>query len=162
MRPGRLRSLLDDRWFDIRRCAILRLAVGDSLHLPMARVDALLPAKIDASTRSPRNIEISAKIPLRDLLRQCEGTNWIGLCWTILDAAIGTLVLMALPWTGRWWLRVGHQSLQPSGASLARTAAAGLIFDVGYSRRSHRHSPRYPPVVRAEAAPIPLAASARS
>ena len=26
---------------------------------------------------------------------------------------------------------------------------------VGYSRRSHRHSPRYPPVVRAEAAPDP-------
>jgi len=33
---------------------------------------------------------------------------------------------------------------------------------LSYSPVSHRHSPDIPPVVRAEAAPIPLAASARS
>jgi hypothetical protein len=30
IRPGRLRSLLDDRWFDSRWCAILRLAIGSA------------------------------------------------------------------------------------------------------------------------------------
>jgi hypothetical protein len=32
-------------------------------ELPVVRVNALLPAKIGASTRSPLNIEISVKIP---------------------------------------------------------------------------------------------------
>src|SRR5262249_13138568 len=43
-----------------------------------------IPATIGASTRSLRNIEISAKIPLQDLLGQCEGTDWFGLRCAIL------------------------------------------------------------------------------
>src|SRR5215467_4587342 len=41
------------------------LAAGTQQRtLPVVRVDALLPVKIGASTRSLRNIEISAKIPI--------------------------------------------------------------------------------------------------
>jgi len=50
----------------------------------MARVDALLPAKIGASSRSPFNIDISANIPLQDFFDQCQHTDWIGLCWASL------------------------------------------------------------------------------
>jgi len=37
-----------------------------------------------ASTRSPLNVEISAKIPVRDLLGQCQATDWIGLRWAMV------------------------------------------------------------------------------
>jgi hypothetical protein len=57
----------------------------------MVRVDALVPATIGASTRSPLDVEISAKIPLRDLLRQCQdNTDWIGLYSATLVQPTGT------------------------------------------------------------------------
>src|SRR5262249_3247576 len=45
---------------------------------PVARVGT--QAVIDGvTTRSPRNTEISAKIPVQDLWGQCQATNWFGL-----------------------------------------------------------------------------------
>jgi hypothetical protein len=78
----------------------------------MVRVDALLPAKIGASTRSPRNIEISAKIPLRDLLRQSQdNTDWIGLWLAILGLPTGT------DGVSSQWQRVEATPLRANSAS---------------------------------------------
>ena len=56
-----------------------------------------VPAKIGACTRSPRNIEISAKIPLQDFLVSANiptGLDCGWLCWT------GPLALMGIMCSG--------------------------------------------------------------
>src|SRR5262249_2019434 len=92
------------------------------------------PAKIGASTRLPRNIEISAKVPLQDFYASSAklptgldcGELFSGSHWGTSGTAAG----------GCEWGTI-HSSL-PTGASLAHTAA------------SHRHSDLLP-VVRVKA-----------
>src|SRR5262249_33220481 len=55
------------------------------------------PGNARASTRSPLNVEISAKIPLRDFLVSADvptGLDCAGLCWT------GPLALMGIMCSG--------------------------------------------------------------
>jgi len=96
-----------------------------------------------ASTRSPLNVEISAKIPVRDLLGQCQATDWIGLRWAILWWPLGPSGTVC------WWLRVRHQSFLPADWCLTRSYSAnhrhfttfGLWSRVGYrSARLVPHS----------------------
>src|SRR5215471_17823170 len=65
--------------------------------VPVGRATPYVPAKIGASTRSPRNIEISAKIPLQDFLVSANlptGLDCGWLCWT------GPLALMGIMCSG--------------------------------------------------------------
>src|SRR5262249_19930721 len=63
-------------WFTSRGRPTLVLPVGDSLPLPMARVDALLPAKIGASTRfSDADRDRS----------QAQKVEWLTIDWHVAD-----------------------------------------------------------------------------
>jgi hypothetical protein len=61
---------------------------------------------------------------------QCQDTNWIGLCWTILDAAIG------MPWRadGREW-RHDLPMLEPP---LAHTAERCAILRLAIGSQPRR------------------------
>src|SRR5262249_13301545 len=77
-----------------------------------------------ASTRSPRNIEISAKIPVPDLWGQCQHTDWIafGLFW------------------GRHWGLLVQLLVVARGAPFIRALGCLTRFHTALATGTSRHS----------------------
>jgi hypothetical protein len=87
-----------------------------------------------ASTRSPRNIEISAKIPVPDLWGQCQHTDWIALRWAILGSPLGPSGTAA---GGCEWGTVHPCPLVPHSLSYSASHRHFTTFGL-WSRVGHR------------------------
>jgi len=135
------------RWFEARQWAIL----GEPQALRAFCLWLEQGHRSWTSDAPARNIEISAKIPLQDLLGQCQHTDWIGLRLAMLDRPVGTYGENV-----QWAASGGHPSSLRKSASTR--SHSGLWLDIRRCAilRSATGIPPDPPVVRAEVASHPL------
>ena len=135
------------RWFEARQWAIL----GEPQALRAFCLWLEQGHRSWTSDAPARNIEISAKIPLQDLLGQCQHTDWIGLRLAMLDRPVALMGRMcsgprveATP--------LAYAKVPP----LAHTAVSGLIFDGALFFGQPQASPPIPLWLERRSPHIPL------